>query len=81
MALLEVRRSVALQSSSLTESMDETRGKRGIPEARNGVWVSGPEILALETGVRVTPYDTYLRYAEALGRTATGGPLRPKARA
>jgi hypothetical protein len=78
MALLEIRRSGALQGSSLTESMGETRGKPGFPEARTGVWVLGPEVLALETGVRVTPYDTYLRYADALGRTAAAGAVLRK---
>ena len=61
----------AIGSSSLVEVIDRILDKGVVIDAWVRVSLVGIEILAIEARVVVTPVETYLKYAEAIGLTAT----------
>jgi hypothetical protein len=58
-------------SSSLAEVVDRILDKGIVIDAWVRVSLVGIEILAVEARVVVASVDTYLKYAEAVGLTAT----------
>ena len=61
----------AMASSSLAEVIDRILDKGIVVDAWVRVSLVGIEILALEARVTVAGVDTFLKYAEAVGLTAT----------
>ncbi len=61
----------AIGSSSLVEVIDRILDKGVVIDAWVRVSLVGIEILAIETRVVVASVETYLKYAEAIGLTAT----------
>jgi len=61
----------AMDSSSLAEVIDRILDKGIVVDAWARVSLVGIEILAVEARVVVASVDTYLKYAEAVGLTAT----------
>jgi hypothetical protein len=61
----------AIASSSLVEVIDRILDKGVVVDAWVRVSLVGIEILALEARVVVASVETYLKYAEAIGLTAT----------
>jgi len=61
----------AMDSSSLAEVVDRILDKGIVIDAWARVSLVGIEILAIEARVVVASVDTYLKYAEAVGLTAT----------
>ena len=58
-------------SSSLSEVIDRILDKGIVVDAWARISLVGIEILAIEARVVVASVDTYLKYAEAVGLTAT----------
>jgi hypothetical protein len=58
-------------SSSLAEVIDRILDKGIVVDAWARVSLVGIEILAIEARVVVASVDTYLKYAEAIGLTAS----------
>jgi hypothetical protein len=61
----------AIGSSSLVEVIDRILDKGIVIDAWVRVSLVGIELLAIEARVVVASVETYLRYAEAVGLTAT----------
>jgi gas vesicle structural protein len=61
----------AIGSSSLVEVIDRVLDKGVVVDAWVRVSLVGIEILAIEARVVVASVETYLKYAEAIGLTAT----------
>ena len=61
----------AIASSSLVEVIDRVLDKGVVVDAWVRVSLVGIEILAIEARVVVASVGTYLKYAEAIGLTAT----------
>ena len=61
----------AIGSSSLVEVIDRILDKGIVIDAWIRVSLVGIEILAIEARVVVASVETYLKYAEAIGLTAT----------
>ena len=61
----------AIGSTSLAEVIDRILDKGIVVDAWVRVSVVGIEILAIEARVVVASVETYLKYAEAIGLTAT----------
>ena len=61
----------AIGSSSLVEAIDRILDKGVVIDAWVRVSLVGIEILAVEARVVVASVETYLKYAEAIGLTAT----------
>ncbi|MBI5182917.1 MAG: gas vesicle structural protein GvpA [Nitrospinae bacterium] len=61
----------AIGSSSLIEVIDRILDKGVVVDAWIRVSLVGIEILAIEARVVVASVETYLKYAEAIGLTAT----------
>lgn len=61
----------AIGSSSLVEVVDRILDKGVVIDAWVRVSLVGIEILAVEARVVVASVETYLKYAEAIGLTAT----------
>ena len=61
----------AIGSSSLVEVIDRILDKGVVVDAWVRVSIVGIEILAIEARVVVASVETYLKYAEAIGLTAT----------
>jgi hypothetical protein len=61
----------AIGSTSLAEVIDRILDKGIVVDAWVRVSLVGIEILALEARVVVASVETYLKYAEAIGLTAT----------
>ena len=61
----------AIASSSLVEVIDRILDKGVVVDAWVRVSLVGTEILAVEARVVVASVETYLKYAEAIGLTAT----------
>lgn len=61
----------AIGSSSLIEVIDRILDKGVVVDAWVRVSLVGIEILAIEARVVVASVETYLKYAEAIGLTAT----------
>lgn len=61
----------AIGSSSLVEVIDRILDKGVVVDAWVRVSLVGIEILALEARAIVASVETYLKYAEAIGLTAT----------
>ena len=61
----------AIGSTSLAEVIDRILDKGIVVDAWVRLAVVGIEILALEARVVVASVETYLKYAEAIGLTAT----------
>ena len=61
----------AIGSSSLVEVIDRILNKGVVVDAWVRVSLVGIEILAIEARVVVASVETYLKYAEAIGLTAT----------
>lgn len=61
----------AIGSSSLVEVIDRILDKGIVIDAWVRVSLVGIELLAVEARVVVASVETYLRYAEAVGLTAT----------
>ena len=61
----------AVGSSSLVEVIDRILDKGIVVDAWVRVSLVGIEILALEARAVVASVETYLKYAEAIGLTAT----------
>ncbi len=61
----------AIGSSSLVEVIDRILDKGVVIDAWVRVSLVGIEILAVEGRVVVASVETYLKYAEAIGLTAT----------
>lgn len=61
----------AIGSSSLVEVIDRVLDKGVVVDAWVRVSLVGIEILAVEARVVVASVETYLKYAEAIGLTAT----------
>ncbi len=61
----------AMASSSLAEVVDRILDKGIVIDAWVRVSLVGIELLAIEARVVVAGVDTYLKYAEAVGLTAT----------
>jgi len=66
---MAVQKSIA--SSSLVEVIDRILDKGIVIDAWARVSLVGIELLAIEARVVVASVDTYLKYAEAIGLTAT----------
>jgi hypothetical protein len=66
---MAVRKAIA--SSSLVEVVDRILDKGIVIDAWARVSLVGIELLAIEARAVVASVDTYLRYAEAIGLTAT----------
>ncbi len=60
-----------MDSSSLSEVIDRILDKGIVVDAWARVSLVGIEILAIEARIVVASVDTYLKYAEAVGLTAT----------
>jgi len=60
-----------MDSSSLSEVIDRILDKGIVVDAWARVSLVGIEILAIEARVVIASVDTYLKYAEAVGLTAT----------
>ena len=60
-----------MDSSSLAEVVDRVLDKGIVVDAWARVSLVGIEILAIEARVVVASVDTFLKYAEAVGLTAT----------
>ena len=60
-----------MDSSSLSEVIDRILDKGIVVDAWERVSLVGIEILAIEARIVVASVDTYLKYAEAVGLTAT----------
>jgi len=60
-----------MDASSLAEVVDRILDKGIVVDAWVRVSLVGIEILAIEARVVVASVDTYLKYAEAVGLTAT----------
>jgi hypothetical protein len=61
----------AMGSTSLAEVVDRILDKGVVVDAWVRISLVGIEILAIEARVVVAGVDTYLKYAEAVGLTAT----------
>ena len=61
----------AIASSSLVEVIDRILDKGVVVDAWVRVSLVGIEILAIEARVVMASVETYLKYAEAIGLTAT----------
>jgi hypothetical protein len=61
----------AIGSSSLVEVIDRVLDKGVVIDAWVRLLLVGIEILSLEARVVVASVETYLKYAEAIGLTAT----------
>ena len=61
----------AVGSSSLVEVIDRVLDKGVVVDAWVRISLVGIEILAIEARVVVASVETYLKYAEAIGLTAT----------
>jgi hypothetical protein len=61
----------AIGSTSLAEVIDRILDKGIVVDAWVRLSIVGIEILALEARVVVASVETYLKYAEAIGLTAT----------
>ena len=61
----------AIGSSSLVEVIDRILDKGVVVDAWVRVSLVGIEILAVEARVVIASVETYLKYAEAIGLTAT----------
>ena len=61
----------AIGSSSLVEVIDRILDKGIVVDAWVRVSLVGIEILAIEARIVVSSVETYLKYAEAIGLTAT----------
>jgi len=61
----------AIASSSLVEVIDRILDKGVVVDAWVRVSLVGIEFLAVEARVVVASVETYLKYAEAIGLTAT----------
>jgi len=61
----------AIASSSLVEVIDRILDKGVVVDAWVRVSLVGIEIFAIEARVVVASVETYLKYAEAIGLTAT----------
>jgi hypothetical protein len=61
----------AIGSSSLVEVIDRILDKGVVVDAWVRISLVGIEILAIEARVVVASVETYLKYAEAIGLTAT----------
>ncbi len=61
----------AIGSSSLVEVIDRILDKGVVVDAWVRVSLVGIEILAIEARVVIASVETYLKYAEAIGLTAT----------
>ena len=61
----------AIGSTSLAEVIDRILDKGIVVDAWVRLSLVGTEILALEARVVVASVETYLKYAEAIGLTAT----------
>ena len=61
----------SMDSSSLAEVVDRILDKGIVVDAWVRVSLVGIEILAIEARVVVASVDTFLKYAEAVGLTAT----------
>jgi len=61
----------AMASSSLVEMIDRILDKGVIIDAWVRISLVGIELLAVEARVVVASVETYLKYAEAIGLTAT----------
>ncbi|MDP3011903.1 MAG: gas vesicle structural protein GvpA [Actinobacteria bacterium] len=61
----------AIASSSLVEVIDRILDKGVVVDAWVRISLVGIEILAVEARVVVASVETYLKYAEAIGLTAT----------
>ena len=61
----------AIGSSSLVEVIDRILDKGVVVDAWVRVSLVGIQILAIEARVVVASVETYLKYAEAIGLTAT----------
>jgi len=61
----------AIASSSLVEVIDRILEKGIVIDAWVRVSLVGIELLAIEARVVIASVDTYLKYAEAIGLTAT----------
>ncbi|MFZ5652198.1 MAG: gas vesicle structural protein GvpA [Bacillota bacterium] len=66
---MAVRKAIA--SSSLVEVVDRILDKGVVIDAWVRVSLVGIELLAIEARVVIASVDTYLKYAEAIGLTAT----------
>lgn len=60
-----------MSSSSLVEVVDRILDKGVVVDAWARVSLVGIELLAIEARVVVASVETYLKYAEAIGLTAT----------
>jgi gas vesicle structural protein len=60
-----------MDSSSLSEVIDRILDKGIVVDAWARVSLVGIEVLAIEARIVVASVDTYLKYAEAVGLTAT----------
>lgn len=61
----------AMASSSLVEVVDRILDKGVVIDAWARVSLVGIELLAIEARIVVASVETYLKYAEAIGLTAT----------
>ncbi|MDP2168697.1 MAG: gas vesicle structural protein GvpA [Thermodesulfovibrionales bacterium] len=61
----------AIASSSLAEVVDRILDKGVVIDAWVRISLVGIELLAIEARVVVASVETYLKYAEAIGLTAT----------
>ncbi len=61
----------AMDSSSLAEVVDRILDKGIVIDAWVRVSLVGIELLSIEARVVIASVETYLRYAEAIGLTAT----------
>jgi len=61
----------SMDSSSLAEVIDRILDKGIVVDAWVRVSLVGIELLAIEARVVIASVDTFLKYAEALGLTAT----------
>ena len=61
----------SMDSSSLAEVVDRILDKGIVIEAWAHVSLVGIEVLSIEARVVVASVDTFLKYAEAVGLTAT----------
>lgn len=61
----------AMASSSLVEVIDRILDKGVVVDAWVRISLVGIELLAIEARVVIASVETYLKYAEAIGLTAT----------
>jgi 4-hydroxy-3-methylbut-2-enyl diphosphate reductase IspH len=71
--------SQSTNSSSLAEVVDRILDKGIVIDAWAKVSLVGIELLSIEARVVVASVETYLRYAEAIGLTATAAAPAPMA--